>query len=260
MQVQLQLEVCDLDYCDFLECDIRIYNGMRDFLDDSPKGTTSYNFTRSGKRKGVIYEYTEKNTPSNSGNKYKYCSLNLTDEEVSQWISDVKNEIIKDSNLVPIGCKYWWIEEYNVTLLKRDPEYFEEMVHKLDTFWKEVLYYRKNGVEELEIKLGLKPKPTNKLPLFLNTYNDNNPNGDLTGNDTMYYHQVPDSDSIEQKELTLLSFINIDDNMDDISDAVVKDLPENVEEEVQVFLEPLTPSLSKSLKKKSTSKSKVVVE
>ena len=28
-QIQGQLEVCGLDYCDFLECDIKVYNSKR---------------------------------------------------------------------------------------------------------------------------------------------------------------------------------------------------------------------------------------
>ena len=34
IQMQIQLEVCDLDYCDFLECGIKLYSGLDDYLDD----------------------------------------------------------------------------------------------------------------------------------------------------------------------------------------------------------------------------------
>ena len=33
-QVQGQLEVCDLEYCDFLECELREYNNQKEFFED----------------------------------------------------------------------------------------------------------------------------------------------------------------------------------------------------------------------------------
>ncbi len=197
MQVQLQLEVCDLEYCDFLECDIRTYSGMRDFLDDSPKGEVSYCFNSSGKRKGVLYEYTEKGSNSL---KYKYCPLELTNDQVSQWIRNTKEEIISNPNFCPVGCRYWWIEEYNTTLIKREPTYFECLKSKLNDFWNLVLHYRKNGLEELEIKLGMKPKPPTQLQMMLEK-NDNL--------EEIYYHQV-EKENTKIKEHESIDFIEIE--------------------------------------------------
>jgi putative phage-type endonuclease len=170
MQVQLQLEVCDLEYCDFLECDIRVYSGMTHFLNDSPPGEVSYKYTISGKKKGVIYEYREKG--SNSF-KYKYCPLTLSNDEISQWIQDTKSEIQNNISYHSGGCKYWWIEEFNATLIKREQAYFDNMKTKLNDFWNLVVYYRKNGVEELEIKLGLKQRPQTTLENILLKNEDN---------------------------------------------------------------------------------------
>ena len=165
MQVQLQLEVCDLEYCDFLECDIRTYNNMTEFLQDSPKDKTSYCYTKSGNRKGVIYEYREKGTNSS---KYKYCPLEYTCEEVSQWIKKTKEEILSNIVNCGIGCKYWWIEEFNTVLIKRDQEYFDNMKIKLDDFWGLVMYYKNSDkLLELEQKIGMKPKPQTKLEFII---------------------------------------------------------------------------------------------
>ena len=37
MQMQIQLEVCDLEYCDFLECKITEYSGINEYLEDTKK-------------------------------------------------------------------------------------------------------------------------------------------------------------------------------------------------------------------------------
>jgi hypothetical protein len=209
MQVQLQLEVCDLEYCDFLECDIRTYPGMRSFLDDSPvlknePESVSYNLTKAGKKKGVLYEYQEKGERGDKSTKYKYCPLTYTDEEVSQWIINTKDEIMNNSKYIPIGCKYWWIEEYNVTLLKREREYFNNMLVRLNEFWNSVLYYRNNpkNIEELEIKIGLRPKPPSQLDTMLLTNEQS---------DEMYYHTIP-TDVIEPSEIKKIAFLDDDDS------------------------------------------------
>ena len=222
MQVQLQLEVCDLEYCDFLECDIRTYNNMTEFLQDSPKDKTSYCYTKSGNRKGVIYEYREK---GGNSSKYKYCPLEYTCEEVSHWIKKTKEEIL--SNLVNcgIGCKYWWIEEYNIVLIKRDQEYFDNMKIKLDDFWKLVMYYKnEDKFIELEQKLGMKPKPPPKLE-FIEFINEDinksleDGSGSVNSNpkEEMTYLQFSKKESENIDDFNQLDFI--DDNIDDINSS-----------------------------------------
>ena len=51
-QVQGQLEVCDLEYCDFLECEIREYNNKLEFFQD----TNSVNplLRENGNEKGIV--------------------------------------------------------------------------------------------------------------------------------------------------------------------------------------------------------------
>ncbi len=230
MQVQLQLEVCDLEYCDFLECDIRTYSGMRDFLDDSPKNNNgedqiSYCFNSSGKRKGVLYEYTEKGSNTL---KYKYCPLDFTNDQVSQWIRDTKEEIISNPNFCPVGCRYWWLEEYNTTLIKREPQYFDGLKTKLNDFWSLVLHYRKNGLEELEIKLGMKPKPPTQLQMMLEK-NDNL--------EEIYYHQV-EKENTKIKDHETVDFIDIESSDSDGDEHQEKVLPKKIVKKNILVIKP----------------------
>jgi hypothetical protein len=208
MQVQLQLEVCDLEYCDFLECDIRVYSGMTQFLKDSPKNKNdddvSYCYNSLGNRKGVVYEYYDRET---SGTKYKYCPLSYTkNEEVSDWINKTKESM---TGFYSGNFKYWWIEEFNTTLIKRDPEFFANMKTKLNDFWNLVVYYRTNGVEELEYKLGVKNRP-------INTASKSSLDSLLLLNDdeekvNMNYMKMTDIEQEEIKnDLDKLDFLDID--------------------------------------------------
>jgi hypothetical protein len=142
---------------------------MTQFLNDSPKDEASYKYTKSNKPKGVIYEYYEKGSNST---KYKYCPLKLSNDEICQWIHDTREDIINDSIYHSGGCKYWWLEEFNENLIKREPEYFANLKIKLDEFWEKVVHYRKNGVLELEYKLGIKQKPASSLDNHLERKSD----------------------------------------------------------------------------------------
>ncbi len=234
MQVQLQLEVCDLEYCDFLECDIRTYSGMRSFLDDSPvlkdePESVSYNLTKSGKKKGVLYEYQEKNEMGDKNTKYKYCPLTYTDDQVSEWIIATKDEIMGNTNYIPIGCKYWWIEEYNVTLLKRERDYFNKMLVRLNEFWDSVLYYRNSpkNIEELEIKIGLRPRPPSQLEAIL-LKNEQS--------DEMYYHTIP-TDIIEPEEIKKVAFLEDSDSSDSIKSTTSVEVKKKVVKNL-MFIKP----------------------
>jgi putative phage-type endonuclease len=204
MQVQLQLEVCDLEYCDFLECDIRVYNNITEFLMDSPKDKTtsslehvSYSLTSSGKEKGVLYEYFEKGSNSS---KYKYCPLGLSNEEIQKWMESVRKEI-NDSLIYHSGnYKFWWIEEFNTVLLKREREYFNTMKKELEEFWKLVVHYRKNGVDELEYKLGVKQRPQTTLDSHLTTDNISNDINYLTFDDNQDKVNINDVCFIESED------------------------------------------------------------
>ena len=60
-QVQGQLEVCDLEVCDFLECKITQYDSQEQFYEDGDEFTTE-----GGLEKGAILVY------SDSNNNYYY--------------------------------------------------------------------------------------------------------------------------------------------------------------------------------------------
>ena len=254
----IQLEVCDLEYCDFLECDIRTYNNMTEFLQDSPKDKTSYCYTKSGNRKGVIYEYREKGSNSS---KYKYCPLEYTCEEVSQWIKKTKEEILSNIVNCGIGCKYWWIEEFNTILIKRDQEYFDNMKIKLDDFWELVMYY-KNGDKllELEQKIGMKPKPQTKLEFIIeeevksleNNYVNSNLNPNLT--EEMTYLQFSKQESENIDDFNQLDFIDdkniIEDNNNNFNliDEIKKSCSSSISVEKEINVK-----ITKEIKKTNNS-------
>ena len=99
MQVLGQLEVCDLDECDFFQVKIEEYDNYEDYckdifiIDDSiVVGRTNLNYP-----KGVTITYKIDDKLI-----YKYCRLNQTNEELLKWIEENKTETIHE-------VKWWYI-------------------------------------------------------------------------------------------------------------------------------------------------------
>ena len=145
LQVQGQLEVCGLDFCDFLECSIKEYDSMEIYLQDYCGN--NLNKTKNGCEKGIIFEFFD---PVKEKNVYFYEYDLFIKEEILSF----QNKIVKENNNI-IYCKttFWYLETYSVKLIKRDRERFEnEFKPEIDRFWNDVLHYRKKGYSSLIYK------------------------------------------------------------------------------------------------------------
>lgn len=84
IQVQLQLEICDLDECDFLETRIKNYENEDFFYEDTE---VEY--------KGVILNFIEKELNVDSSFLYKYFPIEFdkTNENIEKWIENTKSDL-----------------------------------------------------------------------------------------------------------------------------------------------------------------------
>ena len=157
-QMQGQLECCDLEECDFLQVKLQEYDSFDDYCrdvyidisdDDKTNGKT-----QKGLPKGCTLTYRKCDELKCS---YLYPELFLSDSEYQNWISENK-EKIKSEGHEFVEAKWWYIERYECTLVKRDREWWAQTMEKIYQFSKEVEYYKKNGVEMLKQKIsGNKP-------------------------------------------------------------------------------------------------------
>ena len=156
-QMQGQLECCDLEECDFLQVKLQEYDSFDDYCrdvyidisDDNNNGKTEKGFP-----KGCTLTYRKCDELKCS---YLYPELFLSDSEYQTWISENK-EKIKSEGHEFVEAKWWYIERYECTLVKRDREWWAQTMEKIYQFNKEVEYYKANGVEMLKQKInGNKP-------------------------------------------------------------------------------------------------------
>ena len=131
IQMQLQMEVCDLDECDFLETKFVEYSGEQEYLED-----TTVEF------KGIIlYFHTKDGAPF-----YVYKPLNIvTAEEIEQWEQE---QLAKYEDVhVFIKFLYWKLEKMSCILVARDREWFRTHVGQLANVWQTIEKERVNGYE-----------------------------------------------------------------------------------------------------------------
>ena len=136
VQMQLQMEVCDLDECDFLETKFVEYPDRKNYEADT-------NFGKD--KKGIIIQfYTKEGIPF-----YAYKPLHLiSEEEVSEWEDKTINFYESESyNYSFTKYIYWKLEQLSCVLVLRNREWFKNNIGQLENVWKVVEKERISGYE-----------------------------------------------------------------------------------------------------------------
>jgi len=137
IQMQVQMETCDLDECDFIETRFKEYESPEAYADDINQES-----------KGVILCFLQRNVPD-SKPIYKYMPLDL-DMTYQDWIINTKDDF-KDT-LVLYTTTYWYMDEFSCILVKRNPNWFQSALPTILTTWETILKERKTGYEHRAAK------------------------------------------------------------------------------------------------------------
>lgn len=155
VQMQVQMEVCELEECDFLETRFKIYETENDFYTNE--------FIHD--IRGIILYFVNKITDfTNINNEpvYEYMPLEITikgdKEEIDAWIENKRCELKETHSLYEI--QYYYLDEYSCVLVKRNKKWFDCAFSKIkeafDTIEKERLegyeHRAPNKKERVEIK------------------------------------------------------------------------------------------------------------
>ena len=135
VQMQLQMEVCDLDECDFLETKFVEYSDRKSYEND--KDTTC--------KKGIIIQfYTKESIPF-----YAYKPLHLvSDEEILQWEEETIHFYESDPyQYTYTKYIYWKLEQLSCVLVLRNREWFKNNIGQLENVWKIIEKERVTGYE-----------------------------------------------------------------------------------------------------------------
>jgi len=152
IQMQIQMEVWDLDECDFLETKFVEYPDSNSFFceeDPCIKGVISYFHRQDG-------------SPF-----YVYKPLNITDaEEINTWeeqtVDKYQNNTDQNEKMVWIKNIYWKLEKLSCVLVLRNKKWFQDNVGQIQKIWKIIEQERVTGYEHrAPVRKIKKEKDTN---------------------------------------------------------------------------------------------------
>ena len=155
VQVQLQLECCDLNECDFWQCDISEYKSRDDFIKDTCSDEP-FRSRYSGCEKGVVIQLIPKNKVELTGEKYKQMiyddakiiyppSIEMSPSDCDKWIVEtLSTYTTKDeyTNYIFEQVLYWRLNYSRNITIQRNKLWFENNLNKFEKMWNYVKYLR----------------------------------------------------------------------------------------------------------------------
>jgi len=136
VQMQLQMEVCDLDECDFLETKFTEYTDYDTYKND---------INSNEKMKGIIiYFHTKEGKPF-----YVYKPLSIVEEtDITKWEDDTLSLYQSDKyNYTYMKFIYWKLDVFSCVLVLRNKDWFKNNIPQLEKVWKIIEQERITGYE-----------------------------------------------------------------------------------------------------------------
>jgi putative phage-type endonuclease len=169
VQMQIQLETCDLEYCDFLETRIKEYENEEEFYKEN-----------TDKQRGVILHFVERvsigvsdsNSPSGETTGYQlaqqysgvphyvYMPLNISleKEAIEEWIEETRTQKRRSWSLY--STIYWHLDELSCVLVERNRQWFKSSIPEIENTWNTIVDERETGYEHRAAKKRIIKPPT----------------------------------------------------------------------------------------------------
>uniref|UniRef100_A0A6C0KXZ8 YqaJ viral recombinase domain-containing protein n=1 Tax=viral metagenome TaxID=1070528 RepID=A0A6C0KXZ8_9ZZZZ len=131
VQMQLQMETCDLDECDFLETKFVEYVDRDAFNQDSDEEDVC--ISKNGEIKGIIIQFiTKEGKPY-----YEYKSLDLINKnEIEEWEEKTLQYYQSEEyNYTYVKFIYWKLEEISCALVLRNKKWFQDNIGQIQNIW-----------------------------------------------------------------------------------------------------------------------------
>ena len=128
IQMQIQMEVCDLDECDFLETRFIEYHNENEFILDSLND--NFNISNDNKQKGIIIAFVN----SDNNIKYEYAPLNIDKNTYKLWEKEI-TQINVNNSYNWFTNIYWKLDEVSCVMVTRNHEWFNKALCELENVW-----------------------------------------------------------------------------------------------------------------------------
>ena len=158
IQMQVQMGVCELNECDFLETKFTEYQDVNAYKNDG-----DYFLSSDNKLKGIFLFFLKDGRPY-----YEYPDLNLSQTEFETWESEI---MIKHEELTWVKNIYWKLDIISCVLVLRNKLWFNNAITKLDNIAEIIKKEKVSGYDHRKpTKRPPKPIVSNKaIPDFKGT-------------------------------------------------------------------------------------------
>ena len=160
IQTQLQMEVCDLDECDFLETRFVEFETESAFYEDT-----------TDKKKGIImYFHSPDGKPH-----YIYKIVDVIDKKkIIAWEDETMEQ--NEKTRVWIKTIYWKLEEMSCVLIQRNKTWFQTNIGQIEKVWRIIEEERVTGYEHRAPKRREKKEVPANQPNIIDSFNNKNNN------------------------------------------------------------------------------------
>jgi putative phage-type endonuclease len=181
IQVQLQLECCDLDECDFWQCTIDEYKTRDDFVKDTDP-TDPFRSKLTGFEKGCLIQLVPKSKIADSlisKNNYDHIiwddtafiyppKIEMTPEECDAWVAKELATLHSHpiySTYVLDKVIYWKLVISKNITIPRDRKWFKDNYKAYEDIWKYISFIRENKlIADLLVKYANSIEPLMDRP------------------------------------------------------------------------------------------------
>ena len=173
VQMQMQMEVCDLDECDFLETKFVEYENSDVFFDELRPDENNDVIDTKGL---ILYFHNSKEAKP----FYIYKPLNIVKKcDILKWEEEtIELYQSPENNLLYIQTIYWKLEKLSCVLVSRNKIWFKNNIQALQNVWNIIEKERMTGYEHRAPNKKLKAVKENTNSIN-NYFNMNAKNGCL---------------------------------------------------------------------------------
>jgi putative phage-type endonuclease len=193
IQMQIQMEVCNLNECDFLETRFIEYEDEELFNNDG-----SFTYSSNLELKGIIMCFICDKKPY-----YEYAPLFITKEEFEEWELSIMEKHENDNNIW-IKNIYWKLDELNCMLVLRNKLWFSSAISKIQDLWNIICSEKNNDFQHRA------PKKRNINKVFENDIiikkienNENNLDNMIIDVNNNENNEITDTNINETKKINL---------------------------------------------------------
>ena len=230
IQMQLQMETCNLEKCDFVEIKTELYS-YDEFINDTNNNNDDLLLTKENLEKGLIIKCV-----NDEKIDYYYPEHDIF-RSLSKSITWSENRLNYYKTFYSnVEVIYWKLNMYSCITVNRDKNWFNNSYYRFEEFWNKVIYFRNNIDEFLAMdklkedeklkkkqKLNKEEFERNNVLTMLDSDTDNENETQIQETNVNNVLTMLDSDTDNETQIQETNVNNLCDSIDSLVEPLILD-------------------------------------